>query len=69
VSNADDVDLEHRWDFGNCADERTGVLLALRNCLKISNGTVYFAFHASAENNRRSGAAGALDAGDVVVFG
>jgi hypothetical protein len=29
---------------------------------------VYFAFHASAENNRSNGAAGALDTGDVVVF-
>jgi hypothetical protein len=55
--------------FGNSADERTGALIPLRNCLKISSGALYFAFHASAENNRSNRAAGALDTGDVVVFG
>jgi hypothetical protein len=64
IPDVDDLDLEHRWHSAGCSVD----VIALRNCLKISSGAVYFAFHASAENNRSNGAAGALDTGDVVVF-
>jgi hypothetical protein len=62
VSNVDDVDLEHRWHSVD--------LIALMNCLKISSGALYsWISNASSENNRSNRAAGALDTGDVVVFG